>query len=47
VHNDLVVLGVSTIVCVLLPILDVDICDPPNKKFEFALVEDVDKILRN
>lgn len=31
----------------LLPVLDVDICDPPNKKFEFALVEDIDKVLGN
>jgi hypothetical protein len=46
-YDDLVVRCVSTVIGVFLPILDVDICDPPNKKFKFALIEDIDKVLRN
>ena len=45
--NNLVGLGVSTVVSVFLPIVNVDISDTTNEEFELALIEDVDQICRN
>jgi hypothetical protein len=42
VDNDLVVLGVSAVVGVLLPVIDVDIGDTSNQELEFSFVENVD-----
>ena len=47
VSNDLILLCVTPVVCVLLPVLDVDICNTTNEQFQFALIEDVDQIRRN
>ena len=47
VLNNLIILGVSTVVGVLLPVLDVDICDTTDKKLELALIKNIDQILWN
>ena len=44
VLDDLVVLGVPSVIGVLLPVLDVDVGDTTDEEFEFALVEDVYEI---
>jgi hypothetical protein len=40
--DNLIVLGVSTVISVFLPIFDIDIGDTADEEFEFPLVEDVD-----
>jgi hypothetical protein len=45
--NDLVILGVTTIISMLLPVFDIDIGDTTDQEFQFALVENVNKILWN
>lgn len=47
VLNDLVVFSVTTVIGVLLPVLNIDICDTTDKEFELTFIEDVDKIRRN
>jgi hypothetical protein len=42
VLNDLVVLRVPAVICVLLPVLDVNVSDTTNQQFKLALVEDID-----
>ena len=42
--DDLILLCVPSVVCVLLPVFDVNVCDTPNKKFQFTFVEYVDEI---
>ena len=44
VLNHFVRLRVAAVIGVFLPVLDVDIGDTADQKFEFALVEDVDEI---
>ena len=45
--DDLVRLRVAAIIGMLLPVLNVDVCDTADQELEFALVEDVDQIRRN
>lgn len=47
VLDDLVVLGVATVVGVLLPVIDINVGNTTDEEFELALVKDVDKIWRN
>jgi hypothetical protein len=47
VLDNLVVLGVATVIGVLLPVVDVDICDTTDEQLEFTFVKNVDKIGRN
>lgn len=42
VDNDFVGFRVTSVVGVLLPILDVDVGDTTDEELQFALVEDVD-----
>jgi hypothetical protein len=42
VLNDFVVLGVSTVVRVLLPVLDINVSNTADKQLELALVENID-----
>jgi hypothetical protein len=44
VLDDLIVLGVSTVISMLLPVLHINICDTTNEKLEFTLIEHVDKV---
>jgi hypothetical protein len=34
--------GITAVVGVLLPVIDIDICDTTNEQLELALVEDID-----
>lgn len=42
-----VALGVAAVVCVLLPVVDIDVCYATNEELELTFVKDVDKIRRN
>lgn len=42
VLDDFVVLRVAAVVGMLLPVVDVDVCDTADQQLEFAFVEDVD-----
>jgi hypothetical protein len=44
VLNDFVVFRVAAVVCVFLPVLDVDVGDTADQELELALVEDVDEV---
>ena len=44
VLDDLVLLLVTTVVGVLLPVVDVDISDTTDEKLKLALIEHIDKI---
>jgi hypothetical protein len=39
--------GVTTVVGVFLPVVDIDICDTTNEQLKLALIEDVDQIGRD
>lgn len=39
--------SVAAVVGVLLPVLDIDVCNSANEEFELTLVEDVDQIRGN
>lgn len=41
VLDDLVGFLVATVICMFLPVVDVDICDTTYEEFQFPLVEDV------
>jgi len=47
VLNYFVILGVSAVVGMLLPVLDINVCNTPNQQFKLALVKHVDQIRRN
>jgi hypothetical protein len=47
VLNHLVRLRVSSVVGMLLPVVDIDICDAADKQLELALVKDIDKLGRD
>jgi hypothetical protein len=47
VLNYFVVLSVSAVVGMLLPILDVNVCNTTNQQLKLALVKDIDQICRN
>jgi hypothetical protein len=42
--DDLVVLGVTTVVGVLFPVVNIDVSNTADEELEFALVEDVDEV---
>jgi len=42
-----VALSVAAVVSVLLPVVDIDVCNATNKELEFTFVKDVDKIRGN
>lgn len=44
VLHDRVALGVATIVGVLLPVVDINVCYATDEQLELTLVEDVDEI---
>ena len=39
--------GVTAVVGVLLPVVDIDICDTANEQLKLALIEDVDQVGRD
>ena len=39
--------GVTAVIGVLLPVIDIDICDTTNEELKLALIEDVDQVGRN
>lgn len=39
--------SVAAVIGVLLPVVDINICDTANEQLELALVEDVDQVLRD
>lgn len=39
--------SVAAVVGVLLPVIDIDICDTSNEQLKFALIEDVDQVGRD
>jgi hypothetical protein len=41
---DRIALGVATIISVLLPVVDIDVCYATDEQLELTLVEDVDEI---
>ena len=47
VPDDLVLLCIPPVVCVLLPVFDIDICNTSNKQFQFAFIENIDKVWWN
>ena len=44
VPNDLILLGVPSVVCMLLPVFNINVCDASNEQFQFTFIEDVDEI---
>lgn len=44
VLNDLIALGVATVIGVLLPIIHIDICNSSNEQLQLALIEDCNQI---
>ena len=44
INNDLVVLSVTTVIGVLLPVIDINIGDTTNQQLEFSLVKDIDQV---
>jgi hypothetical protein len=40
--DHLVILGVTPVVCVFLPVVDVDVGDAADEELKLALVEDID-----
>ena len=47
VPDDLILLCVPPVVCVLLPVFYIDICNTSNKQFQFAFIENIDKVWWN
>ena len=47
VPDDLILLCVPPVVCVLLPVFDINICNTSNKQFQFAFIENIDKVWWN
>ena len=45
--HDWVILGVPTVVGVLLPVVDINVCYTTDEEFQLTLIEDVDKIGRD
>lgn len=45
--DNFVILGVTTVVGVLLPVIHVDVCYTTDKQLEFTFVEDVDEVGRD
>jgi hypothetical protein len=39
--------GVTAVIGMLLPVVDIDICDTTNEQLKLALIEDVDKVGRD
>ena len=39
--------GVTAVVGVLLPVVDIDICDTANEQLKLTLIEDVDQVGRD
>jgi hypothetical protein len=39
--------GVAAVIGVLLPVVDVDICDTTNEQLKLTLIEDVDQVGRD
>ena len=44
VPDHLILLSIAPVICVLLPVLNIDIGDTSDKKLELTLIEDVDEI---
>ena len=44
VPDDLILLCVPSVVCVFLPVFDVNVCDASDKKFQFTFIENIDEI---
>ena len=42
--DDLIILGVATVIGVLLPVLYVDISDTADEQLKLALIEDIDEV---
>lgn len=47
VLHDWVILGVSAVVSVLLPVVDINVCYTTDEEFQLTLIEDVDEIGRD
>lgn len=47
VLNHLIVLGVATVIRVLLPVVNVDICNTTDEQLELTFVKNVYEIRRN
>jgi hypothetical protein len=47
VNNDLVCLCVAAVICVLFPVIDVNVRDSTNKQFQFSFIKDIDQIWWN
>lgn len=47
IDNDLVRLGIASIIGMLLPVVNVNIGDTADEQLQFSFVKDVDKILRD
>ena len=45
--NDFVLLLVASVVCVLLPVVNINVSDATNEKLKLALVKHIDKVGRN
>lgn len=46
VLDDFIILGVSTIIGVLLPVIHINISDTANQQLELPFVKDIDKVWR-
>ena len=47
VLDDFILFSVPSIVCMFLPVVDIDIRDTTNKQFEFPFVKNVNKVRGN
>jgi hypothetical protein len=44
---DRIALGVATVVSMLLPVVDIDVCYATDEQLELTLIEDVDEVGRD
>jgi hypothetical protein len=42
-----IALSVAAVVCVLLPVVNIDVCYSTNEQLELTLIEDVDQVSRD